>query len=52
MSGLQKDDLIIGVNRSRIDNLKQLKEALKDQEGGVALKIRRGNSLLYLVLRG
>ncbi|MFQ6371583.1 DegQ family serine endoprotease [Shewanella sp. YIC-542] len=52
MSGLQKDDLIVGVNRSRIDSLKALKAALKDREGGVALKIRRGNSLLYLVLRG
>lgn len=52
MSGLQKGDVIVGINRSRIKTLKELKEGLKEHEGGVALKIMRDNSLLYLVLRG
>lgn len=51
MSGLQKGDLIVGINRSAVKDLKSLKEQLKDQEGAVALKILRGKSLLYLVLR-
>lgn len=51
MSGLQKGDLIVGINRTAVKDLKSLKELLKDQEGAVALKIVRGKSMLYLVLR-
>jgi S1-C subfamily serine protease len=51
MSGLQKGDLIVGLNRSKISSLKVLKEALKENQSSVALKILRDNNLLYLVLR-
>ena len=50
-SGLQKGDLIVGVNRSPITNIKSLKTKLADQQGDVALKIKRDKSSLYLVLR-
>ncbi|GIU38802.1 serine endoprotease DegQ [Shewanella colwelliana] len=50
-SGLQKGDIIVGVNRTRIDDLKELKAELKEQQGAVALKILRGKTSLYLVLR-
>lgn len=50
-SGLQKGDIIVGVNRAKVKDLKSLKEILKDQEGAVALKILRGKNMLYLVLR-
>ncbi|MCL1090726.1 Do family serine endopeptidase DegQ [Shewanella profunda] len=51
MSGLQKGDIIVGINRTAIKDLKTLKAQLKDQEGAVALKILRDKSMLYLVLR-
>ena len=51
MSGLQKGDVIVGINRTTIKDLKTLKAQLKDQEGAVALKIMRDKSMLYLVLR-
>ncbi|MBE7214083.1 Do family serine endopeptidase DegQ [Shewanella benthica] len=50
-SGLHKGDVIVGVNRSPIKNIKSLKAKLADQQGDVALKIKRDNSSLYLVLR-
>ncbi|MCL1040169.1 Do family serine endopeptidase DegQ [Shewanella marisflavi] len=50
-SGLLKGDIIVGVNRTRIENLKELKAELKEQNGAVALKLLRGNNSLYLVLR-
>ncbi|QLE86934.1 DegQ family serine endoprotease [Shewanella sp. Scap07] len=50
-SGLQSGDIIVGVNRTKIDDLKSLRAELKEQQGAVALKLRRGNSNLYLVLR-
>lgn len=50
-SGLLKGDIIVGINRTRIDNLKALKAELKDSTGVVALKILRDGNSLYLVLR-
>ncbi|MGB0894258.1 MAG: Do family serine endopeptidase [Parashewanella sp.] len=50
-SGLQKGDVIIGINRSKIRNLNALRKILKDKPSGAALKIRRGDANLYLLLR-
>lgn len=50
-SGLLKGDIIVGINRTRIDDLKALKAELKDSTGVVALKILRDGNSLYLVLR-
>ncbi|MGL4613184.1 MAG: Do family serine endopeptidase DegQ [Shewanella sp.] len=51
MNGLQKGDVIIGINRTGVKDLKTLKALLKDQQGAVALKIMRDTNMLYLVLR-
>lgn len=50
-SGLRKGDIIVGVNRSSVDDLNTLKAKLKEQQGSVALKIKRGHSSLFLILR-
>lgn len=50
-SGLIKGDIIVGVNRTKVKNLKALKSALEGQKGSVALKIKRDNTSLYLILR-
>lgn len=50
-SGLQKGDLIVGVNRSKVSDLKSLKAILAEQQGAVALKVKRDKTSLYLVLR-
>ncbi len=49
--GLAAGDVIIGVNRQRVHNIRELNEALEDKPGVIALTIRRGNSTLYLVIR-
>ncbi|MBM5812045.1 MAG: DegQ family serine endoprotease [Gammaproteobacteria bacterium] len=49
-AGLRPDDLIVAVNRSRIANLAQLREATRDQ-ATILLQLRRGNQLLILPLR-
>ncbi|MEI6860322.1 MAG: Do family serine endopeptidase DegQ [Shewanella sp.] len=51
ISGLQTGDLIVGVNRTSIKDLKSLKAKLANQQGAVALKIKRDKNSLYLVLR-
>lgn len=50
-SGLQKGDIIIGVNRLRINTLGELTKALKNKPDVLALNIQRGDSSLYLVIR-
>ena len=49
--GLRKGDVIIGVNRMKVDNINQLAKVMKDRTDVLALNIIRGNSSLYLVLR-
>lgn len=50
--GLRKDDVIVAVNRRPVTSVAELRQAM-DQAGNViALNIRRGNTSLYLVLRG
>jgi Do/DeqQ family serine protease len=49
-SGLRADDRIVAVNRSRIANLAQLREAAKDQTS-MLLQLQRGNQILILPLR-
>lgn len=50
--GLRKDDVIVAVNRKPVGSVSDLRSALDSAEGVVALNILRGNSSLYLVLRG
>lgn len=50
-SGLQKGDIIIGVNRQRINSMGELTKVLKNKPEVLALNIQRGDSSLYLVIR-
>ncbi len=49
-AGLLADDRIIGVNRTRIATIAQLKEAAKGQ-ASLLVQLRRGNQVLLLPLR-
>ena len=50
-SGLEKGDIIIGVNRQRVKDLAELRKIIEAKPGVIALNIQRGNASLYLVLR-
>lgn len=50
--GLEQGDVIIGINRTRINTVNELRRYLDDFDRGViALNVQRGNSSLYLVIR-
>lgn len=49
--GLKEGDIIVGINRSRISNLKELREAMKNKSDVLALNIIRGDASLYLVIQ-
>ena len=51
MSGLEKGDIIIGINRQRVNNLAELRKIIDAKPGVIALNIQRGSSTIYLVLR-
>ncbi|MEM6161706.1 serine endoprotease DegQ [Erwinia sp. P6884] len=51
LSGLQKDDVIVGVNRTKVENLAGLRTLLDSKPPLLALNIIRDNQNLYLLLR-
>ncbi|MFT4938078.1 MAG: Do/DeqQ family serine protease [Paraglaciecola sp.] len=51
MIGLQDGDVIIGVNRQKVENVVALRNSLDEAKGVIALSVKRGLSSLYLVIR-
>lgn len=49
--GLQKGDVIIGVNRQRVENITALRKLLEAKPPVMALNIVRGDENIYLLLR-
>ncbi|MGL9719567.1 serine endoprotease DegQ [Symbiopectobacterium sp.] len=49
--GLQKGDIIIGVNRERVENITQLRKILESKPSVLALNVVRGEETIYLLLR-
>ena len=51
MLGLEKGDVIVAVNRTRLKNVSTLREMLSEAKGVVALNVVRGSSSLYILIR-
>ncbi|RUO71912.1 DegQ family serine endoprotease [Idiomarina ramblicola] len=49
--GLEEGDIIQGVNRVRVNNVAELRAAIEDKAGVIALNIKRDDSSLFIVLR-
>jgi Do/DeqQ family serine protease len=49
--GLRDGDVIIGINRKKVDTISQLRTELEDVKGVIALNVKRGISSLFLVIR-
>ncbi len=49
--GLRGGDIIVGVNRKRINNIAELRDYLKDNSGISLLNVVRGNTNLYIRIR-
>ena len=50
-SGLRKGDLLVAANRVRIANMDELIDVASRSDGNMLLRIIRGNTALYLILR-
>ncbi|EOI2257749.1 TPA: serine endoprotease DegQ [Enterobacter cloacae] len=50
-AGLHQDDVIIGVNRTRVQSIAELRKMLESKPTVIALQIMRGNESIYILLR-
>ncbi|MDU0113974.1 DegQ family serine endoprotease [Psychrosphaera aquimarina] len=51
MLGLEKGDVIVAVNRTRLTSVAALRDMLSEAKGVLALNVVRGNSSLYILIR-
>jgi len=49
-AGLHQDDVIIGVNRTRVQSIAEMRKVLESKPAVIALQIVRGNDTLYILL--
>jgi serine protease Do len=47
-AGIQRGDIIIGVNGRRIESPSQLRDAVKNAKGSVALLVQRGDAQIFV----
>ena len=50
-AGLHKDDVIIGINRERVQTIAEMRKILEAKPAIIALNVMRGNESIYLLLR-
>ena len=50
-AGLRNDDVIIAAGRTRVKSVGELREYIKDHEDVAALRVKRGNNVLYIIIR-
>jgi serine protease DegQ len=50
-AGLHENDVIIGVNRVRVQSIAEMRKVLAGKPSVIALQIVRGNDTLYILLR-
>lgn len=48
--GLQRGDIIVGVNRQAVSNIGELRKILDNKPSAVALNVTRGNNNFYLLI--
>ncbi|SFU40081.1 Do family serine endopeptidase [Xenorhabdus koppenhoeferi] len=51
LSGLQKNDLIVAANNTRIRNINELRKVIENKPSVIALNVLRGDNNVYLLLR-
>lgn len=49
--GLQKDDVIVGIGRTRVKNIAELRTVLEKAKGVIAVQLQRGDEVFYALIR-
>ena len=50
-AGLHQEDVIIGVNRNRVQSIAELRKVMESKPAVIALQVMRGNESIYILLR-
>lgn len=50
-AGLHQDDVIIGVNRTRVQSIAEMRKVLESKPTVIALQVMRGKETIYILLR-
>ena len=50
-AGLHPEDVIIGVNRNRVQSIAELRKVMESKPAVIALQVMRGNESIYILLR-
>lgn len=50
-AGLHQDDVIIGVNRTRVQSIAEMRKVLDSKPTVIALQVMRGKETIYILLR-
>lgn len=50
-AGLHQDDVIIGVNRTRVQSIAEMRKVLESKPTVIALQVIRGKETIYILLR-
>ena len=50
-SGLEPGDIIVSINRYRVNNLNEAAKVIKENQGQLLLNIQRGNTAFFLLIR-
>jgi S1-C subfamily serine protease len=52
-AGIQQDDIIVSINRKKVDSVADYARAMKeaDQQGSVAILVKRGENSIYFALK-
>jgi len=48
---LHQEDVIIGVNRNRVQSIAELRKVMESKPAVIALQVMRGNESIYILLR-
>lgn len=51
LAGLHQEDVIIGVNRNRVQSIAELRKVMESKPAVIALQVMRGNESIYILLR-
>ena len=49
--GLEKGDVIIGIGRTRVNNIAELRAVLDKAKGVIAIQLQRGDAVFYTLIR-
>jgi len=49
--GLEEGDVIVQVNRQRVENIRQMNKIIEDTQGNIVLGVKRGRESIFVLIQ-